>query len=126
MKVSSREMRRITGEFRTQDGLKGILETGAGIAIATHGSRGSEMAFERGFYAIPAYPSVVQDATGAGDAFLGAFVAELLEGEDPLWCASMGAAVSSCVVETHGTSIWRTKRVIENRAQEIFEGIARL
>jgi len=126
LKASSREMRRITGEFRTQDGLKGILETGAGIAIATHGSRGSEIAFERGFYAIPAYPSVVQGATGAGDAFLGAFVAELLEGEDPLWCASIGAAVSSCVVETHGTSIWRSKRVIENRAQEIFEGIARL
>lgn len=126
LKASSREMRRITGEFKTQEGLEVILEAGARIAIATHGSRGLEMAFERGFYAIPAYPSVVQDATGAGDAFLGAFVAELLEGEDPLWCASMGAAVSSCVVETHGASIWRTKRVVESRAQEIFEGIARL
>ena len=52
LKASSREMRRITGVFKTQEGLEVILEAGAGIAIATHGSRGLEMAFERGFYAI--------------------------------------------------------------------------
>ena len=92
----------------------------------TVGIIGDEIAFEKGAYSIPVYPSVVIDTTGAGDSFLGAFVSMFLKEEDPLWCASMGAAVSSCVIETHGVKIKRNKRDIEDRAQRIFQGIKRI
>jgi len=66
------------------------------------------------------------DPTGAGDVFLGGFMIEFLRGEDPLWCASVGTAVASCIVETLGPRIDADRGQIQERSEEVYEGIERL
>jgi sugar/nucleoside kinase (ribokinase family) len=52
--------------------------------------------------AIPATPSQMVDATGAGDAFAGAFLADWLEHRDAVRAATFAADVSAWVVEQAG------------------------
>jgi sugar/nucleoside kinase (ribokinase family) len=108
-------------------GLNKILGLGAEIAMATKGGEGALLAFNRGLYRIP--PSDVGEAldpTGAGDAFIGGFFSEYLEGEGPSWCASMGAALASCVVETIGTRIEASLKQIRERAEDVYNRVVRL
>ena len=63
---------------------------------------------------------------GAGDSFLSGFFCEYLDGKDPLWCASMGAASSSCILETIGPTIDASLKEISRRAEDIFDRIERL
>ena len=51
---------------------------------------------------IPAYPSKIQDVTGAGDAFCGGFLVGLNETQDPVEASLRGSVSSSLVVEGSG------------------------
>ena len=65
--------------------------------VVTLGRRGLVMDDGEGFRAMPAFPAVAVDTTGAGDIFHGAFVFGLLEGMglwDTLRLSSMAAAIS--------------------------------
>ena len=75
---------------------------------------------------MPAYKSDSLDLTGAGDVFLGAFMSEYLEGEDPAWCACMGSAMASLIVETAGARIEAPKREASRRAEELVERVVRV
>jgi sugar/nucleoside kinase (ribokinase family) len=66
------------------------------------------------------------DSTGAGDVFIGAFFLDYVRGEDPLWCASVGSASASFVVETKGPEIDASRNQIDERAEQIYNGISRL
>ncbi|MCW3978865.1 MAG: PfkB family carbohydrate kinase [Candidatus Bathyarchaeota archaeon] len=126
-KSSEEELKIITREANPLRGLNKILGLGAEIAMATKGGEGALLAFRRGFYRIP--PSDVGEAldpTGAGDAFIGGFFSEYLEGERPSWCASMGAALASCVVETIGTRIEASLKQIRERAEDVYNRVVRL
>lgn len=59
------------------------LHTGGGRVVVTHGARGAEM-YQRGVRVAAATPPTVTavDATGAGDAFVGAITVALVEGMD--------------------------------------------
>lgn len=59
------------------------LHTGGGRVVVTHGARGAEM-YQRGVRVATATPPTVTavDATGAGDAFVGAITVALVEGMD--------------------------------------------
>jgi len=126
-KSSGEELELVTGEISPLRGLRKILDLGAEVAIATVGGQGALMLTEDGGFRIPVYGAAeVLDPTGAGDAFMGAFLSEYLRGEEALWCGVMGAAVSSCVIETAGAIIDGSNVEIRRRAENLYEGVVKL
>ncbi len=126
-KSSDYELRLITGEANPLWGLEKLVRLGAKVAMATKGGEGALMATGRYRFRVPAlHIRKSLDLTGAGDAFMGGFLLEYLDGEEPLWCASMGAAVASCVVETLGARFDASKHEARRRAEEIYEGAVRV
>jgi len=126
-KSSGEELKLVTGEASPWRGLRKILDLGAEVALATMGGRGTLLLTIDGSFKISAYETVeVVDPTGAGDAFMGGFLSEYLgEGEAP-WCAAVGAAAASCVIETAGASINLSMREIRRRAVDLYEGVVKL
>jgi fructokinase len=57
---------------------RGLLARGARVALVTLGAEGALVVTREGTVAVPAPPARVVDTIGAGDAFLGAFVAQWL------------------------------------------------
>jgi ribokinase len=119
-KSSVRELELVTGERDPWNGLERILRRGVDVAMATKGDEGSLLAFGAGRNTIPAHDAVSVDPTGVGDAFLGCFFLEYLEGEEPLWCASMGSAAASFVVEKMGPEIEASYKDLRERAEDVF------
>ncbi|MBS1180820.1 MAG: carbohydrate kinase [Proteobacteria bacterium] len=75
LKVSEEEVHLVGGTT----GLAGCLKThGITVAIETLGARGARCHFAGQTIDVPAPPAVAIDATGAGDAFWGAFLAHLV------------------------------------------------
>lgn len=126
-KSSLNELKFITGRIDAKQGLRQISNLGAKIAITTRGSQGAFLMTEERLFCIPAYNAVeVLDPTGAGDAFIGAFLIEYLQGEEAPWCASVGSAAASLIIETIGAKIDVSKQRIMRRAEEIFNNITEL
>ncbi|UCD44992.1 MAG: hypothetical protein JSV27_00315 [Candidatus Bathyarchaeota archaeon] len=126
VKASGEELILITGDPSPLGGLGRLADAGVSVAIATLGEGGSLVVTEGRSYRLPVYDvAEAVDPTGAGDVFLGSFTMEYLRGEDPLWCASVGTAVASCVVETLGPSIEADQREIRERSEKIYDGIER-
>ncbi|MFQ6095061.1 MAG: carbohydrate kinase family protein [Candidatus Bathyarchaeia archaeon] len=107
--------------------LKKISEHGTEIVIVTKGSKGA-LVYHRGrVYEIPACkPRVFVDATGAGDVFIGAFLAEYIRGKDVPWCACVGSASASFIVEKRGSSGFGERREVYERASKAFERVRTL
>jgi sugar/nucleoside kinase (ribokinase family) len=71
---------------------------------------------------VEACPStVLVDPTGAGDVFIGSFLAEYVRQKESLWCASVGSAAASCVVEGIGSTYFGKKEEIYRRANSLYE-----
>jgi len=121
-KSSQDEMRMVTGINDTQLGARKIQDYGVKIVIITRGLQGSTLLFEEAFYTVPACESrAILDPTGAGDAFIGAFLAEFVRGKEPLWCACVGSASASFVVEGIGPERFGEGEETYERAREIYE-----
>ena len=102
--------------------MRRISDYGVKIVIVTRGVQGSMLLFDGTFYSIPAYKSKhVVDPTGAGDAFSGAFLTEYVRGKEVLWCACVGAASASFVVEGVGPERFGEREETYERAREIYE-----
>jgi len=127
-KSSFSEIKAVTGLTDLQLAVQKIHSYGPRIVMVTRGMKGSTLFSDGEFYEIPACkPRVVKDLTGAGDAFIGAFLAEHVQGKDPLWCACVGSAASSFVVEGVGPTVFGEKKETYKRATEIYEkGLKRL
>ncbi len=92
--------------------IKGILRQGPKYLVGTMGRKGSVLA-ERGgrIHRIPAYPEAnAVDPTGAGDAMVGGWLATFLATRDPVWAASVGAALASLLVRRRGLAKFRWQR----------------
>ncbi|CAN5141822.1 ribokinase [soil metagenome] len=80
-----------------------MLHHGGGRVVVTQGARGAEM-YHRGVkmaWATP--PSIVAvDATGAGDAFVGAIVVALLEGMEPAQALRFACAAGAVAATRAG------------------------
>jgi len=126
-KSSSEEIEMMTGLKNPRKAMKRVHDLGVRAVVVTRGVRGSVLLFERAFYDVPACRSrVVSDPTGAGDAYIGAFLAEYVRGKEPLWCACVGAAMASFVVEGVGPTVFGDREETCARAREIYEkGIKR-
>ena len=86
------------------------------------GAKGSVLSVEGAQYNIDACPSqVLVDPTGAGDVFIGGFLTEYLRQKESIWCACVGSAAASCVVEGIGPTYFGKKEEIYRRAKVLYE-----
>jgi len=127
-KSSLDEIKAVTGLSDFRRAVQKIREYGVKIIVVTKGMKGATLFFDEEIYEIPACKSkVVQDVTGAGDGFIGAFLAEYVQGKDPVWCACVGSAAASFIVEGLGPAVFGEKEETYKRAIRIYEkGLKRL
>ena len=127
LKASEGELKIAMGIDDLWKAMEAATKFGPNAVIVTKGVKGALMLYGRTRYEIPAYaPRLIIDPTGAGDAFIGAFMAEYVKGKDPSWCAAVGSATSSFVVEGIGPSSFGSKDDVLKRAERIFQLIKKL
>ena len=116
VKASLEEAMVQTGKRNPFHAAKALLASGPKYAIVTLAGKGAALAVKQGdLFRIPAYPEkVVVDPTGAGDGFVGAWLSTMLSTWDPVWAASVGAALASLMLRRHGIGKFRLSR------QELF------
>ena len=105
LKPTSAAVRELFPEISDLEELAGRLraESGATTVVITDGDRGSLLSNEDGERWIPAYAAKrVVDSTGAGDAFLGGFLAGEALGLGPVDAAKLGNACGAACVERVG------------------------
>ena len=102
-----------------------ILHHGGGRVVVTQGARGAEM-YHRGVKVAWATPPVVEavDATGAGDAFVGAITVALLEGMVPadalrFACAAGALAATKAGAQPSLPTRAEVEALLEREAQAI-------
>ncbi|MBT8411494.1 MAG: adenosine kinase, partial [Octadecabacter sp.] len=86
--------------YQTQD-FDAALAQGAAeveVLVVTDGDNGAHIVSNAGRIHVPAVPTQIVDATGAGDAFAGAFLWGLAEGHRLDLCGRMGNAAASSVI----------------------------
>ena len=121
-KSSQSEINVLTGEDELKLAIRAIHDIGIETVIVTLGARGSVISVEGSLYDIPACPSeVVVDPTGAGDVFIGGFLTEFVQQKESVWCAYVGSAAASFVVEGIGPTFFGRKDQIYQRAKNFFD-----
>ena len=121
-KSSFEEIVALTKQSDLRAAIKTIHGLGPKIVIVTMGAKGSVLSIADKIYNIPAcHSEKVVDPTGAGDVFIGAFLTEYVAGKDPLWCACVGSAAASFVVEGVGATFFGERNDIYNRANSIYD-----
>ena len=121
-KSSQKEIYALTGKSELKPAIKAMHDFGVETVIVTKGAKGAVLSVGGGQYNIAACTSqVLVDPTGAGDVFIGGFLTEYLRQKETLWCASVGSAASSMVVEGLGPTYFGTKDEIYARAKVLYE-----
>jgi 2-dehydro-3-deoxygluconokinase len=121
-KSSLSEVEAVTGLSEPDAAIELLHKFGVKTVIVTLGEDGAVVSVEDTTYYAPAYkPEKIVDPTGAGDAFIGGFLAEYVYGENYLRCACVGSAVASLVVEGIGPTFFGDKTEIYRRARLLYE-----
>ena len=121
-KSSLKEIQTLTGLSDVDSAIKAVHDYGVSIVIVTLGAEGAVVSIEDAIHKVSAYKSEkLVDPTGAGDAFIGAFLAEYAHGEDCAWCSHVGSAAASLVVEGIGPTSFGDKEEICRRAHALDE-----
>lgn len=121
-KSSLKEIEAVTGQRELKHCIKVVHDFGVETVLVTLGMKGAVLSVDGTIYNIPAYkPNKIVDPTGAGDAFIGGFLAEYVQGEDSHWCACVGSATASTVVEGVGPTFFGDKAEIHRRARTLYE-----
>jgi sugar/nucleoside kinase (ribokinase family) len=121
-KSTPKEIETLTGLSEVDSAIKAVHHHGVSIVIVTLGAQGAVVSVEDTIHRVPAYePQKLIDPTGAGDAFIGAFLAEYARGEDCAWCSHVGSAAASVVVEGIGPTSFGDKEEIYRRARALCE-----
>ena len=121
-KSSQNEIHKLTGESELKPAIKAIHDVGVETVIVTMGNKGSLLSVEGAQYNIAACPSqVLVDPTGAGDVFVGGFLTEYLRKKESVWCACVGSAAASLVVEGIGPTCFGKKEEIYRRAKTLYD-----
>ncbi|UCE57634.1 MAG: hypothetical protein JSW19_00005, partial [Candidatus Bathyarchaeota archaeon] len=120
-KSSSKEIKVITGIADLERAMEKIHDYGVKIVVVTRGMKGSKLLSEGKFFDIShCKPRIVRDPTGAGDVFIGALLAEYVRRKDPVWCACVGSASASFVVEEVGPKAFGEREEVYARANKIY------
>jgi sugar/nucleoside kinase (ribokinase family) len=121
-KSSRDEISVLTGHSDLKSAIKAVHDFGVETVLVTLGAKGAVLSVMGTLYKIPACKSrVVVDPTGAGDAFIGGFLTEYIRQKDSLWCACVGSAAASLVVEGIGPTFFGEKEEIYQRARSVYE-----
>ena len=121
-KSSLGEITALTGHSNLNSAIDAVHDFGVKTIIVTLGAKGSVLSVERTLYKVPPCDSrVLVDPTGAGDAFIGGFLTEYISQKDALWCACVGSAAASLVVEGIGPTFFGEKEEIYQRARSVYE-----
>ncbi|MEM2994416.1 MAG: PfkB family carbohydrate kinase [Candidatus Bathyarchaeia archaeon] len=121
-KSSSKEIKAITNRSDIGSAVKAVHDYGVKIVIVTFGVKGAILSVEETKCKIPAYKTEkIVDPTGAGDVFIGGFLAEHVKGKDAFWCACVGSAAASACVEAVGSTFQHDKTEIYRRANVLYE-----
>jgi len=99
---SDDEAAQLTGLTDPDAILDHYLARGAGMVVLKRGAAGAMVAMQEARFAVPPAPATPVDSTGAGDSFAGAFLAYLLETDDPTVAAKRAARVAAGTVSGHG------------------------
>ncbi len=120
LKASFDEAKAITGQTNLVGMVKNFIKKDIKIIIITRGAKATLLCVEGKLFSVPsAKPRVVVDTTGAGDVCIGAFLTMFVRGEEPLWCACVGSAAASFVVEKYGPSGFGSLKQVRARAIEV-------
>ncbi|MEM1515220.1 MAG: carbohydrate kinase family protein [Candidatus Bathyarchaeia archaeon] len=128
-KASESEIKALTGLGDVLRALEKINRVfGVEVAMATISRDGTLVSFNKGVFYIPAaQPKRLIDPTGAGDSFMGGFLAEYIRGkEDILWCASVGSSAASYVIEEIGPKGFKGGKKVYERARLVYEKIVKI
>ena len=121
-KSSLDEIQLLTGQSDLNKATTAVHKLGPATVIVTMGAKGSILSAQGEIYQVPACKSKrVVDPTGAGDVFIGAYLTESIRSKDKFWCACVGSAAASLVVEGVGTSFFGEKTEIYRRALGIYQ-----
>lgn len=121
-KGSLKEIRAFTGESGLAEAIRSVHKHGVKTVMVTRGAEGSLVSVKGKLYRVPAgKPRIVVDTTGSGDVFVGAFLAEYVRGEEPVWCAAVGSASASFVIEKLGPTGFGSQREVYERAAEAYD-----
>ncbi|MBO0985507.1 ribokinase [Rathayibacter sp. SD072] len=94
-------LERDLGDAHDDDAMRGAVQElrswGADVVL-TLGSRGCYVAAGREVEFVPAVATLAVDTTGAGDSFIGAFTAAIVDGSGPFDAARTAARVASLTV----------------------------
>ncbi len=121
-KSSLDEIQVLTGHSDLRKAIGAVHDLGPETVIATMGSEGSVLSLSGDIYTVPACKSArVVDPTGAGDVFIGAYLAERIRKPDPFWCSCVGSAAASLKVEGIGSSFFGDQAEIYRRAMAVYQ-----
>jgi len=121
-KSSRDEISALTGHSDLKSAIKAVHDFGVETVLVTLGAKGAVLSVMGTLYNIPACnSSVFVDPTGAGDAFIGGFLTEYIRQKDSLWCACVGSAAASLVIEGIGPTFFGEKEEIYERARSVYE-----
>jgi sugar/nucleoside kinase (ribokinase family) len=121
-KSSFDEITVLTGHSDLRKAISSVHDLGPQIVMVTLGSKGSVLSTQGVIYKIPVFKSLnVIDPTGAGDVFIGGFLSEYVHQKEPLWCACVGSAAASIVVEGVGATFFGEREEIYRRANIVYE-----
>lgn len=84
VKVNDTELEFITGTADYSQGSRRLLDRGAKLVIVTLGAEGAYFATRRMEGCVPGFSVEVLDTTGSGDAFVAAFLSDLLRCPSPI------------------------------------------
>ncbi len=96
------DMRTLTGLHAPQDIADHCLDQGAGVVALTLGRDGALVATQDRAEIIPAFKVAAVDATGAGDTFDGAFLAEYLRNNDAFRAGAFANAAAALSTTGYG------------------------
>lgn len=96
------ELLQLTGGNTTEEAVASVQSMGASIVALKRGSNGSTVYAPQGICHIPPFEVEEIDATGAGDCYDGAFIAQLAAGSHPFEAARLAAAAGAYSVTRQG------------------------
>ncbi|MFX0055232.1 MAG: carbohydrate kinase family protein [Candidatus Hermodarchaeota archaeon] len=122
VKPNRLESKILTGEDDPFLAAEMLVESGSELGIVTLSDEGSIVFDGMDFYRIPAYKINTANGTGAGDSYLSAFAAKMLEERSIAECGAFASAVASIVVESsRGTDFRLDSEVVQRRTMQLLE-----
>jgi 2-dehydro-3-deoxygluconokinase len=109
------DVRALTGLNDPDATLDYYLKIGPGVVVLKMGEAGAYLATPDARAMIPAFAAATVDATGAGDAFCGSFLARILAGDSPEPAARYAAVATALKCTGYGAvaPILTPARVLE-------------